>query len=314
MTSHIAITGAPSLSLAITGATGFVGQSTLDTALATGQRVTALTRRPQSPRDGLTWIEGALDSRAALDRLVEQADTVIHIAGAVNVPTRAAFAAANIAGTQAVIDAAKRAGVRRFVHVSSLAARHPGLSNYGWSKAEAEDVVTKSGLDYVVARPPAIYGPHDSDMFDLFRMARRGFMLLPPKGRTSIIHVEDLARLLIILATSAPPAPLMEPSDGTENGLTHAELAAMIGNAMGRPRLATLSAPRRLLHLAARADRLVRRDRARLTPDRASYLSHPDWVSMPQYQPPSDYWSPHWSGEAGLKMTADWYLENGWIT
>ena len=77
-------------------------------------------------------MQGDLANAPALARLCEGAEAVIHIAGAVNLPTRAEFAAVNVAGTQAVVDAARAAGVRRFVHVSSLAAREPGLSDYGW--------------------------------------------------------------------------------------------------------------------------------------------------------------------------------------
>lgn len=131
--------------LAITGGTGFLGSHVLEQALAQGLRPQALTRRMGGAQfaSGLSqplWIEGTLADPAALARLVEGADAVLHIAGAVNVPTREAFAAANIEGTRNVVEAARAAGVRRFVHVSSLAAREPDLSAYGWSKAGAEEV------------------------------------------------------------------------------------------------------------------------------------------------------------------------------
>ncbi|MEK6542230.1 MAG: NAD(P)-dependent oxidoreductase [Pseudomonadota bacterium] len=313
MTHTIAKTGEPSLTLAVTGASGFVGHAVVDTALAEGHQVTALTRRPQPARDGVSWIEGTLEDTGALDRLMKGVDIVLHIAGAVNVPTREAFAAANIAGTQAVVEAAARAGVKRFIHVSSLAARHPGLSNYGWSKAEAENVVTASALNWSIVRPPAVYGPRDSDMFELFRMARRGVMLLPPKGRTSIIHVDDLARLLIILVMQGAASRIYEPDDGTENGLSHKQLGQAIRTAMGRTNMLSFSAPRPLLHLAAHADRLVRGPRAKLTPDRASYMSHDDWVADPALAPPAGLWSPVIPHAQGLADTAIWYRTQGWF-
>src|SRR3546814_12219400 len=111
---------------------------------------TTLVRSPE--RVGVTWIDGALDSPDALDRLVAGADAVIHIAGVVNAPDRAGFVAGNIEGTRAIVAAAERANVRRFVHVSSLAAREPALSVYGWSKAAAEKVVDASALDWVRGR------------------------------------------------------------------------------------------------------------------------------------------------------------------
>jgi len=111
--------------LAITGATGFVGGHLLDAARTAGHQVAALTRRPQAARDGVKWVEGALDDRASLDRLVAGADAVIHVAGVVNAPDEAGFEAGNVVGTGAVLAAAERACTARFVHVSSLAAREP---------------------------------------------------------------------------------------------------------------------------------------------------------------------------------------------
>ena len=302
--------------IAVTGATGFVGQALLDAAQAAGLRLRALTRRPQPPRGGIDWIAGGLDDGDALARLADGADALIHIAGAVNVPTRADFAAANIAGTQAVLRAAGAGGVRRFVHVSSLAAREPGLSNYGWSKAEAEAAVRAGPLPHAIVRPPAVYGPRDTDMLELFRMARAGVMLLPPPGRLSVIHVEDLVRLLLALtgdANGAEDGALLEPDDGTPWGIDHRDLARMISVAVRRPRALRLSAPAALVRLAARGDRLVRRDRAKLTPDRAGYMCHPDWVSTPALAPDAALWRPRWETQAGLVMTADWYRANGWI-
>ncbi len=301
--------------IAITGATGFVGQTMIEVATAgSANRIRALTRRPQPANPLVDWIDGALDTPDALLRLCEGADAVLHLAGAVNVPTRADFAAANIAGTQAIVDAATAAGVRRFVHVSSLAAREPALSNYGWSKAEAEAVVQSSSLDWTIVRPPAIYGPRDHDMLELFRMAQRGIMLLPPPGRVSVIHVADLARLLLSLASSDDGLrQLYEVDDRTPCGLSHAELAQSIGRSLGRNHVATFSAPRWLLALAARGDRLVRGPSARLTPDRASYLAHPDWVSDPAKAPPAALWQPRYTTETGLADAAAWYRCNGML-
>lgn len=309
-------TAAAPASIAITGATGFVGQEVVDQLLSAGHSVRALTRREQPPRDGVTWVAGTLDDTDALTQLSQGADAVIHIAGAVNVPTREDFVRANVTGTRNVVTGATQSGVARFVHVSSLAAREPRLSNYGWSKAEAERIVEGSGQNWTIIRPPGVYGPRDKDMFEMFAMARRGIMLLPPAGRTSMIHVTDLARLLIAAALSDAPdivGRIFEPDDGTPGGLTHRQLGAAIGAAVGRPRLATLSAPRWLLHVVARGDRLMRGDRAKLTPDRAGYMSHPNWVSNAQFAIPPALWTPRIRYADGFAQTARWYDDNGWF-
>src|SRR5205085_1480153 len=147
-------------------------------ALAAGHQAKALTRREQAPRDGLEWIVGDLHDRDALERLVGDAEAVIHVAGVISAPTAAGFELGNVAGTLSMLAAATAGGVHRFVHVSSLAAREPMLSLYGASKARAEELVHGSGLDWVIARPPAVYGPGDKEPLVLFRMAKHGLMLM----------------------------------------------------------------------------------------------------------------------------------------
>jgi nucleoside-diphosphate-sugar epimerase len=299
--------------IAVTGGTGFVGSHLVDAALAAGHEVIALTRRDQPPRERVSWISGDLHDRAALERLVDEADAVIHVAGVISAQGAAAFEKGNVEGTLAMLAAATAGGVRRFVHVSSLAAREPNLSLYGASKAKAEGLVHGSGLDWAIVRPPAVYGPGDRETLELFRMARLGVMLMPPKGRVSLIHVDDLARLLLALADpQAPSTILIEPDDGKPNGWTHREFARALGAAMGT-KPAIVSSPGMLLRLAARADQLFRREKAKLTVDRAAYFSHRNWVVEPKRAAPADLWRPEIATEQGLRETADWYKAKAWL-
>jgi uncharacterized protein YbjT (DUF2867 family) len=292
--------------LAITGGTGFVGGTLINLARAGGHQVRALARRPQADHAGVAWITGALDSPEALAELVAGADAVIHVAGVVNAPDRAGFAAGNIEGTRAIVAAAEQAGVRRFVHVSSLAAREPQLSVYGWSKAEAEQVVEGSNLDWTMVRPPAIYGPGDMEMRDLFRLARFRLALTPPAGRLSVIEVSDLGRLLLALAQANTNQRLLEADDGRPGGWSHAEFAGLVGAAVGK-RVRPIALPRWLLSLAARGDRLIRGKRAKLTPDRVAYFCHLDWVIDDARRPDPALWQPEIPTVRGLVATAAWY-------
>ena len=301
------------MKLTITGATGFIGGHLLDQALAAGHEVHALTRRPQQDRKGVTWIEGALDRPDSLGRLVEGADAVIHVAGVLNARDAAGFEAGNVTGTAAMLAAAENGRVGRFVHVSSLAAREPGLSLYGASKARSEELVEASSLSSVIVRPPAVYGPGDRETLELFRMAARGFVLLPPRGRLAVIHVEDLARLLLALAgPAAPSGTIIEPDDGRENGWSHEEFGQAIGRAVGR-RVTTVSTPKTLLRAGALIDGLVRPGRAKLTADRVAYFCHPDWTVAPERSVPKNLWSPQIETERGLGETARWYRAEGWL-
>ena len=303
------------MTIALTGATGFVGQAVLDVARERAEAIRALTRRMQPERSGVEWIEGTLADKDALASLCEGADAIMHVAGLTNAPDPAAFQLANVEGTQCLIEAAKAARVKRFVFVSSLSAREPGLSMYGASKAQAETLVEASGLDWTIIRPPGVYGPRDIDYFEMFRTAKWGFVPLPPRGASSIIHVHDLARLLLDMV-DAPPAlvrrNIFEPDDGREGGWGHKELAKAIGKAVGRPVFAP-HLPGRVLEFAAMGDRLVRGDKARLTADRVGYMTHPNWVSRSAKKVPAAVWEPHIAGEEGLRQTAQWYRREGWL-
>jgi nucleoside-diphosphate-sugar epimerase len=299
--------------LAVTGATGFVGSHLVDVAMAAGHDIVALTRREQPLREGVTWVSGDLHDRAALERLVDGAEAVIHVAGVITGQTPAVFERGNVEGTLSMLAAATAGGIRRFVNVSSLAAREPKLSLYGASKRQGEELVMGSGLDWAIVRPPAVYGPGDRETLELFRMAKLGVMLMPPKGRVSVIHADDLARLLLALAgPEAPSNILIEPDDAKAGGWTHREFAEALGHAVGT-RPAILSSPGMLLRLAARADQLFRREKAKLTVDRAAYFSHRNWVVEPKRAAPSGLWHPQIDTIQGLKATADWYRAQGWL-
>ena len=212
-----------------------------------------------------------------------------------------------------MIDAARKAGVRRFVHISSLAAREPDLSDYGWSKARSERLVAAAPLDWTIIRPPAVYGPGDRETFELFKMARRGLVALPPRGRFSVIHVDDLARLILaVIDCPDTYGQVYEPDDGAENGWSHRHFARTLGRVFGK-RAATLAVPKAVVKGVARVDKLVRRGNAKLTPDRARYYCHPDWVVTAEARPPETVWRPSVRTPTGLKATAEWYRAQGWI-
>ena len=268
--------------VAITGATGFVGQAVLDQAADQGIAVRALARQPQAARPGVEWIAGDLDDTAALARLVERAEAVIHIAGVVNAPVAAGFAAGNVVGTLNLVTAAMVAGTPRFIQVSSLSAREPQLSDYGASKLKGEKVVMASPLDWTVVRPPAVYGPRDREMLELFRFAKAGIVPLPPHGRMAAIHVKDLARLLLALVPGGEDVShkLFEPDDGHLGGWTHKSFAKAIGWAVGK-RITPLPLPAFALRAAARRSRRSPRAAAR----KANAGSGSGVIRLPTAQP-----------------------------
>ena len=146
-------------------------------------------------------------------------------------------------------------------------------------QGQAEALVAASGLDWAIVRPPAVYGPGDRETLELFRMARRGLMLMPPRGRClghprrRSLPPDARAR-----RADAPVKLIIEPDDGRPaagpTAISRARSAAAVGM-----RAATLATPRFLLASPPALDRLVRGGKAKLTPDRVAYFCHPDWVA-----------------------------------
>ena len=298
--------------LAVTGGTGFVGRHLIDAALSQGHLVRALTRAPRPPRDGVHWIYGSLEKTQALQQLVAGADAVVHVAGVINAADRAGFAIGNVEGTMAIVDATRAAGIRRFVHVSSLAAREPRLSDYGWSKARAEIIVAASALDWTIVRPPAVFGPGDREMLELFRAATRGLVPLPPGGRLSVIAAQDLVRLLLAILPDDDDsqAAIYEPDDGRPHGWAHGEFAQAIGHAVGR-RVRPQPVPAWVMHAGAKLDAMVRGPNAKLTADRVRYFLHDKWVVNPDFRPPAHLWRAQLATLDALAVAAESYREEG---
>lgn len=303
------------MKVALTGATGFVGQATIEVLGHRGHSVRALARKiPGEKPSGVEWVGGDLADRRALDRLVDGVDAVIHVAGLTTAVDPAELEAPNVGGTLAMVEASLDAGVRRFVFVSSLAAREPALSAYGASKLRAEKIVQASGLDWTIVRPPAVYGPRDKDMLELFRGAMLRVVPMPAEGHASYINVYDLAELLVALLPGGEDitSATFEPDDGREGGWEHREFAKAVGWAMGtHPFVPRLS--RGTLGTLSKVERLFRGKKAKLTADRVSYMVHPDWVSDPAFAVPPKLWKPKIATRDGLKMTAKWYRKHKWL-
>lgn len=300
------------MTLAVTGATGFVGRRVL--ALA-DRPVRALTRKPQPAQANVEWIIGDLDDSAALARLSKGASAILHIAGVVNAADAEGFSHGNVTGTANVLAAA--ANVPRFVHVSSLAAREPALSLYGASKAGGDALVQQRAGDWVIVRPPGVYGPGDAEMRDLFALARFGIGLAPggPNARISLIHVDDLARALLALAGAGPSHEILELEDGS-GGYAHADHAAAIGRALGKSRIRMIPVGDGLLNLAASVATRIARAQGqlpKLSRDRARYLAHPDWVARGGNARLADLWQPQIGLDVGMADTVTDYRKRGWL-
>ena len=163
-------------------------------------------------------------------------------------------------------------------------------------------------------RPPGVYGPRDTDYLEMFRAATKGVLPVPAGGRSSMIHVQDLARLLLALREGGEGITheIFEPDDGRDGGWTHADMARAIGDAVGKT-VFPIPLPIFALHAAAMIDERVRGRNARLTRDRAGYLAHKDWTVRRDRAVPPAVWRPEIFTQNGLRDTAQWYREAGML-
>ena len=237
-------------SVAITGATGFIGRHVAADLAARGVAVTSIVRpdsRHQAPPDS-TVVRAPLET-AALREAVAGRDAVIHLAGLVASVNAQAYFTVNTDGTRAVAEAALHSGAR-LIHVSSLAAAGPAsasaphretdtprpLTPYGRSKLESERLVAAmSGLRSIVLRPGVVYGATDRAVFPLFRAAERG--LLPLVGRPgaayAFVHVDDVVRAIVAAVERTEVGGAVFVAH--ETPVTARDLIDAIAAAVGRP-------------------------------------------------------------------------------
>ena len=327
--------------VAVTGGTGFVGSHLVEALAARGDRVRCLVR-PASDRSLLpagveTVAAAGLSDRAALARLVRDSDAVVHVAGLTRSWTPRALHRVNRGGTAALCAtlATVHPQVGQLIVVSSQAAVGPSapgqprreqdppapITAYGRSKLAGETVCRRyPGLPITVVRPPAVYGPRDRDIFAYFRLVRAGLRpVLVGGSRLSMLYVGNLVDALL-LALDQPPAGGLTAGVRTYHVadravVTMTAVAASIAAAYGRPTL-RLPVPQAALYAAglplAAAGRLLHRDLL-LSRDKLREIAQPAWTLDTRRITAELGFQPRVTTRDGVRATACWYLDNGWL-
>lgn len=297
----------------LTGATGFAGSFVLQELLAAGHQVKALVRRPRDFEGAVTSILGSLDEPATLAPLVQDVDVVIHVAGAISTINDNYYFRVNFAGTKALYEAALAAGVKRFVFVSSLAARAPEVSAYAASKRAAEDFLTSrhDGIEILILRPSAVYGPGDKATLPLIRALQSRVAIVPGRAgmRFSLVHVTDLAQV-IAAAASRDETGLFEIDDGS-GGYDWAALAAASFAITGKPSKLIFMPKSVALGgaFAIECFAALNGGAAMANRGKVRELYQPDWVVRGRAWPGQKFRSL----EQGLMETLHWYWQAGWL-
>lgn len=245
----------PGPAVLVAGATGMLGGHLVRELLALGHRVVALTRRPERVRAVprlVDVVRGDLADPRTLDDACRGVEVVFSCAGASLDPTglrdRRTYADVDWLGNRNLLEAAQRAGARRFLYVSLFGARELAATEYAGAHERFAELLAASGLRYTVVRPTAFFAA----FVPLVRMALRGRALVIGRGdaRTNPIHESDLAELC---AAAVSASEEMLDVGGPETFTRHriAEMALEAAKRKAR----VLRVPPAALSLAATAVR-----------------------------------------------------------
>ena len=213
----------------VTGANGFVGSHLVEGLLDKGYQVRCLVRKTSNLKwlSGLEleYVYGDIAQKDSLKEAIRNVDFIFHSAGLTKAKTREDYFKANAEGTKNLIETcmAENPKLKRFIYIGSQAAVGPGIdmrptdetascrpvTYYGESKLEGEKIALNyvDRLPITIIRPPAVYGPRDTDMLGFFKVVNSGFRICFGWGESyiTLVYVKDLVDG-IILAAENPKA------------------------------------------------------------------------------------------------------------
>lgn len=188
----------------VTGATGFVGSHLISRLIQSGKSVRAYVRQSANiqnlDRLGVDIAYGTISDRTALKEAMNEIDTIIHLVAIIVEKKNASFIQINHYGTKNVIETAREAGVKRFIHLSALGANSNQQFPYPYSKWLGEQEVRNSGFDWTVFQPSIIFGSGDEFINKLAQVVRLAPIVpILGSGKTKFqpIWVEDICRCVL---------------------------------------------------------------------------------------------------------------------
>jgi len=319
--------------VALTGATGFVGGHVAEALVRAGVELRVLVRDParlpDSIRGKVVVVRGDLMDRASLRTAFAGAGTVLHVAGLVRAASARAFDSVNRVATVGVTEiVGTYAPGASLLYVSSLAAAGPSgtpagieasvtprpVSAYGRSKLGGESAVMAAGLPWVIVRPPAVYGPRDTDVLQFFRLAARGIVPLPAGRRwVTVAHVSDVVRGVLAAAGRGERGRVYHLGEPAPMELS--TLIATLAREGGvTARIVRVPAPIvRALGLCGDMLQVTGVSGASLTSDKAAELLARHWTARTE-QSLRDLGLPGFVPfTAGVRSTWAWYRAHGWV-
>jgi nucleoside-diphosphate-sugar epimerase len=315
----------------VTGGTGFIGSHLLDKLSALGEPARCLLRRKAVARRlpaGIEAAYGDLTSGEGVEEAVRGADTVIHLAGVTKALAARDYYAGNVGATETLVRALAGRAVR-LVHVSTLAAIGPSrdgtavdedaeprpLTHYGKSKLEAERTVRALAPDAIIVRPPVVYGPRDTDVFQLLRSVSKGWVLEIGGGERwfSAIYVGDLVEGLLAARRGVGGRAYFlahpQPVSWSELGAAAARIMARRPRVVRVPPLAAYA-----VGLGAEVWSHITRKPGIISREKVAEARCRWWICDTRRAAAELGFEARTGLAAGLAQTLAWYKEAAWLT
>jgi len=251
-----------------------------------------------------------LSNSAGLTSALSGAAAVIYCAGTVRGRNLDDFLPANVAGVRTVVEAQTALAVQTpFLLISSLAASRPGISDYAQSKYLAEEVLHQNATGpWTILRPPAVYGPGDSEMTPILKMTRRALVFRPgpAQQRLSLLYADDLASAVLawLQGWRACVGKTFTIDDGRAGGYDWHAIVQSTGNS----RFRIVGIPYALLAAIGRINLFLSSligYAPMLTPGKVRELTQTDWLCDNTAFVQATGWQPQTDLASGLRLSAD---------
>jgi nucleoside-diphosphate-sugar epimerase len=320
----------------VTGGTGFIGFHLVQKLITEGWEIKALVRQPHRliKSDIPKWVEveGDLLNVSSLFSAVKDVDYVFHLAGLTHATTREKYFQVNSTGTKNLVNAcrARAKKLKRFVHISSLAAMGPNADRtplvesdparpitwYGESKLSGENFVREMGnqVPFNIIRPPIVFGPREKGIFKIFKLINLGIQpILGSGNRYSLIYVEDLVQGIVEIARK----PQVENEIfflTIENPSGWEELGKLAAKYLKKKPLPISISPRFASVLAYTFGLFsFFNGGSVLNHQKVLEIKQKYWVCSGLKAKQILKWEPEHSLELGVDKTIQWYKTNGWL-
>ncbi len=322
----------------VTGATGFVGSHLVDRLIEKGIEPYCLKRKTSNTRwlDGkpVKYVDGDLFSNEALEKVIKDMDFVFHVAGVVKSKNKEGYVKGNHLATKNLLEITKKVnpGIKKFVHISSLAVCGPTpkgvaidetyepkpMTTYAVTKLEAEKEVMKhkDEMNVTIIRPPAVYGPRDTEILIYFQTFQKGLNSLIGFGEKylTLSYVKELSEG-IMLAAEKDASNGQIYFIGSDNAYNWDEIGQITSTILNKkslklriPHFFVFSVGYMAEYFGKIANKAVT-----LNVEKVKDITASAWVCSSEKAKRELGYNPTISLEDGFRETAEWYKKEGWL-